>query len=541
MLRGCGEGAAGGDDVSSTPGLQQGPDARLARLVLLPCTWLVWIFVISCGGTEDGDAPRTGVRPNDASTTGMSNDASTTETPDGGADENDSRSNPDAPEVGDDAANEPDVMIIAPTDNEVCHVVWPQPRGLIMQPTPSGLQLATDPAGNAYFALTYEGFASTVSGADDSGVQDGSGAPGAPATLDLGVSSPGYPQGVAVAKVDAQCNLLWMREVGVTDAATSVVQSVGIGVDANSNVTVLGLVSGSADLGAETADAAPIVTDAGGSAFDLATFLLRIDAAGNFLFSKVFRSTDGFALAVAPNGVSTIVAQGAGADFGNGPIDAGSSWGFAQFDTTGTLTLAKALASGLSIDQLLADPNGGFLASGSVNSDAGVTPSMMRLSAAGDVLWSRSLTSGQLIGVNATAEVAAGAPSSGNLSEDVVTAYSPDGILTSSRVTWVSYVGDLADQVVLDTMGDTIVGGDFRGTPTTLANGSQTLTDAPAGAGFQRFDSSGALRSFTTWGGADERFGAVGVAPDGNVLLLGWDQPPADSAFSSVFFARFVP
>jgi hypothetical protein len=108
-------------------------------------------------------------------------------------------------------------------------------------------------------------------------------------------------------------------------------------------------------------------------------------------------------------------------------------------------------------------------------------------------------------------------------------------------VTWVDYVGDLADQVVVDTAGNTIVGGDFFGTPTTLANGSHTLTGAPAGAGFQRFDSSGVLRSFTTWGGADERFGAVGVAPNGNVLLLGWNQPPSDSTFSSVFFARFVP
>ncbi|MGH7439286.1 MAG: hypothetical protein ACRENE_26670, partial [Polyangiaceae bacterium] len=118
-----------------------------------------------------------------------------------------------------------------PPFNDICHAFWPQPPHLVV----NGSQIAADLQGNAYFAMTYHG--ETTSGPTP--------------TIDLGVADAGsYPVGVAIAKVDPACHLLWVREIG--DAEIGSVENHQIVVDSQSNVSIAGLLAGSVEVGGTT-------------------------------------------------------------------------------------------------------------------------------------------------------------------------------------------------------------------------------------------------------------------------------------------------
>jgi hypothetical protein len=97
--------------------------------------------------------------------------------------------------------------------------------------------------------------------------------------------------------------------------------------------------------------------------------------------------------------------------------------------------------------------------------------------------------------------------------------------------------------MVLDANGNAIVGGDFSGSVAASADGSTTPGGTPSGIGFQVFDSTGHFVSMQTWaaGGSDpERFGAVAVDPQGNVLLAGTTVSSGHfgTGLTSVFLAK---
>jgi hypothetical protein len=170
---------------------------------------------------------------------------------------------------------------------------------------------------------------------------------------------------------------------------------------------------------------------------------------------------------------------------------------------------------------------------------------LFRLTSDGDIVWSRPLgPNGGSLAVNGTGEVvfSSSGPHASPLYETVAN-YSTDGTPTSSQVATVDYSAEsIAEQVLLDGNGNTLVGGNFEGTLTVYEDGSFSQTNTPSGAGFQRFDSRGILRSVTVWGGENAVFGAIGAAPNGNVMIAGRTvQGGSGSSPVTLFFVRFVP
>jgi len=340
-----------------------------------------------------------------------------------------------------------------------------------------------------------------------------------------------------------------MRDFGTNSTVDgSLAVSSGIAVDANSNVTVLGVFMGSVDLGAGPTSDLPIFNDGGPGRGAYNGFLLRLDAAGNMVFSKVFPSSLPSSLAVSPSGVSTVLADGgSGTDFGNGPVPGTNpstvNHYFVQFDGSGAVLREEALLG--SYTSLTSDPGGGLWALGYVDTDAGLVQSLIRLTSIGDFVWSRLLgPDGGSFAVNGTGEVvfSSSGPYASPLYE-TVTNYSSDGTPTSSQIATVDYSAEsIAEQVLLDGNGNTFVGGNFEGTLTVYEDGSFSQTNTPSGAGFQRFDSSGILRSVTVWSGENSVFGAIGAAPNGNVMVAGRTvQGGSGSSPVTVFLVRFVP
>jgi hypothetical protein len=63
-----------------------------------------------------------------------------------------------------------------------------------------------------------------------------------------------------------------------------------------------------------------------------------------------------------------------------------------------------------------------------------------------------------------------------------------------------------------------------------------------AAAGLQRFNSPGVLQAVTVWGGANAQLGSLGIAPNGDVVLLGSiEQPTISGPPPMLFLARFAP
>lgn len=152
-----------------------------------------------------------------------------------------------------------------PAIDAVCHVFWPQPLYLDAQ----GIQMAVDASGDVFLAITY----SAVSYMTDSTTGP---------SLDLGVTlSTTYPIGVAIAKVDSTCHLLWMREIGGVSGDSVGIRA--IAVDDQSNVIVMGEFSGNVDFSGITLG----IPDGGVSGGGSLPYLMGFDTTGQVLFRQV--------------------------------------------------------------------------------------------------------------------------------------------------------------------------------------------------------------------------------------------------------------
>ncbi len=427
----------------------------------------------------------------------------------------------------------------------ICHVTWPQSRydlysdGTDMQRADfylqvSPIQMAVDSAGDAYLAITY-------------GTQDLN----PTITLDIGVvASPAYQVGVAIAKVDANCNLVWVREIG--GALTVNVSSSAIALDANSNVTVLGAFQGTVDVGGTML-----------SAPSGELYLARFDPSGNAVFAEVVPSdglpaVDTGSLVVGSGGISTIMAgTWIGADAG------APQWVqyLIQIDATGKLVSQSATsAAGPFVNQMAADSSGTLWGLGVAAVDAGIPstgpPIVMELTSAGGIAWSQPTLSDSLdsplfaAGTGGAVVFAASYGSSspygnGTSATETLQAYLPDGASPWTQATEVSYAQlAFAEQMIVGVNGNPMVAGDFMGSAETAADGSTTTATTPSGIGVQMFDSTGHFVSLHTWvvGGSDkEHFHALAVDPQGNVLLAGTTESTGfTTGTTSVFLVKLA-
>ncbi len=438
---------------------------------------------------------------------------------------------------------------------ETCQTVWPQPDGVFLDTAaPDGVQMAIDATGNVYLALSYGGIS-----------YGGRPVQSAPPPA-LGVSGlPGYPLGLAIVKIDSACHLVWAREIGTHDVNAGFIQSVALGVDAASNVTIFGRFSGAIDFGDATVTAD---TDAGpalGSAF-----LMRLDATGALVFRDVFASSAGglvgplgtnpsttLALAVSPAGVSTILVRALGdVVFGPpAPDDAGDAnapggvydagWGapedfLVQVDTMGRVL--RTLPPPSLTDGVLAGSDGTLWAEGEAAWDGGAGSVLLHLSGSAEPLFSEPAP-GTLLAVGGHGAVFF---DNGYQTTEELFAYSSAGTFLWSRPPSV-YPIETADQsLAIDSNGNIIVGGLLQGTIETFADGSTTTIPSPAGIGYEVFDSTGALRSVRVFGDQDadvgsERFLALGVDPTNHVIIAGANQGTGGWNTTSLFVTKFAP
>jgi hypothetical protein len=349
-------------------------------------------------------------------------------------------------------------------DNEICHVEWPQPE---TYPGGSGtFELAVDPQGDAYIAISYAG---TLS-------------------VDLGVANPGYPVGIAIAKIDPQCNLVWMREFGAPQDAGALSINGTIAVDATSSITFTGWFLGTVDLGA---GATP---SAGGLAEG---FVMRLDTDGNVVFRNLYTLIAPQVVSVDSAGTATILSTTIN------PILV--EYAFVQIDASGNEVASQMYTS--------SDGNAPAILAGYGDTLwASYAGSLAALTTSGSTLWSVPFPDS---GVEL---FAAGPQGLVGVGGEIVQAFGDGGAVVSTTVNMLPSDAPEATQVAIGSTGTIYVGG-------TLPNPAQPPPDAECcvdHVGAQVLGPSGQLQTLRIWQQGDfAMFGALAVDPSGNTFLGG--------------------
>jgi hypothetical protein len=355
-------------------------------------------------------------------------------------------------------------------DHAICHAEWPQPE---TYPGGGGtFDLAVDPQGDAYIAIAYAG---TLS-------------------VDLGVANPGYPVGIAIAKVDPQCQLVWMREFGEPQDGGATSMNGNIAVDATSSITFTGWFVGTADLGAGATSSAGDLPEG---------FVMRLDTDGNVVFRNLYTLIEPHVLSVDGTGTATILSTAID------PISATVQYAFVQIDASGNQVASQTYTSSDGYAPAVVAAYGGTLWTSHAGSLAALTTS-------GSTLWSvpfpdsgvSSFAAGPqgLVGVGATA------------SGEVVQAFGDGGAIVSTTVNGLPPDAPEAAQVAVGSTGTIYVGG-------TLPDPTQPPADAECcvdHVGAQVLGSGGQLQTLRIWQQGDfAMFGALAVDPSGNAFLGG--------------------
>ncbi len=355
-------------------------------------------------------------------------------------------------------------------DNAICHVEWPQPE--TYPGGPGTFELAVAPQGDAYVAISYAGSLS----------------------VDLGVANPGYPVGIAIAKIDPQCNLVWMREFGAPQDAGATSMNGNIAVDATSSITFAGWFVGTVDLGA---GATPSVGELPEG------FVMRLDTDGNVVFRNLYTLIEPSVLSVDSAGTATILS--AALD----PISVTVKYAFVQIDASGNQVASQTYASSDGIAPAILASYGGTLWA----SHAG---SLAALTTTGSTLWSEPFPDSGVawFGAGPQGLVGVGATTSG----EVVQAFGDGGGVVSTTVNMLPSNAPEATQVAIGSTGTIYVGG-------TLPNPAQPSPDAECcvdHVGAQVLGPSGQLQTLRIWQQGDfAMFGALAVDPSGNTFLGG--------------------
>jgi hypothetical protein len=445
-----------------------------------------------------------------------------------------------------DASTGGDVPFTAPPA-QLCEAVWMQPDAGSSGATltnPSEVQLAVDATNDIYLAVTYEA-----------------------SQLALGDAGPtAAPQGVVLVKLDANCNQLWVRTLGVvgdTGGATSSVTNYAIGVDSDSSVTIGGAFSGSVDFGGGfvfngDVDGAPVLSKG---------YLVRYDASGTLVFRDLLLPAaavrgvlySAFAsvvdMTVAPDGVSTALVAALGdVDFGVPAPDAGAvqdpqnyDAGFngipaprllVQFDSQGRV-LGIPQAAQDDFQQIASGTDGTLWAWSSLTSDGGTLPPglsqlgpdggvaapyLVHMSPSADPLWVRPLSTG-------LSSFTAGAPGAVVLTypglqnpvpsyEAELQAFSPDGGSPYTSSTMLPAGSSLPGgaPVAVASDGTVYAGGLGIGAAGTGPDSAATWPEI----GYATADSTGHFVSRTVWtDGQLNDLRALAVDGAGNLIVAG--------------------
>jgi hypothetical protein len=370
-----------------------------------------------------------------------------------------------------------------------------------------------------------------------------------------------------VAKFDAAGNHLWSKRWG----DNSDQYGYGIATDSNGNVYVAGTVSGTVDFGGGPTT---------GGAIDI--FLLKLDAAGNHVWSKRFGhpiSNDlAFGVAVNASRVA-IVGHTFSVDFGGGMLTAtdGTDAFVAEFDLDGNHQFSKFLggANTQSARDVAFDPSGNTIVGGwflqEIDLGAGPLASagfydtfVVKLDAAGNYQWGQrfgdaGLQSLQGVAVDGSGNIAlmgyfegsidfGGGPLTSAGNDDVFfTKFSSGGALVSA-----TRYGDVFDQfgndVAFDASGNALLAGYFYG---AIDFGGGPLTSAGSIDGYLAKMTPSGTSAWSLRFGDTTIQSSQAVAADsaGNVLLAGnfegtinLDGTPLTSAGGpDMFIAKFAP
>ncbi len=297
-------------------------------------------------------------------------------------------------------------------------------------------------------------------------------------TADLGagpVTSTGTRDAFVV-KLDPDGNHLWSKHFG---GASSLTAPGGIAVDGQGNVLLTGQLSGSADFGGGAR-----VSKANGD-----IFLVKLDAAGNHLWSKLFGDDGadaGWSVAADPAGNVLVRGRSWGsADFGGGPL------------------------SGAHLAKL--DPAGNHLWSQTIQGDVPLELHHgLAVTGAGDVLITGAFTGSLSVGALSLA-------GPGDFDAYVVK-LDPAG-----APLWGKAFGgpapDMIRAIQADSAGNALLLGDFRG---TVNLGGGPLTAAGGDVFVIKLDAAGNHLWSKQYGDAADQAGtAVAAGPDGRVILAG--------------------
>ena len=404
---------------------------------------------------------------------------------------------------------------------EICRLEWPQPRWLGASPS----QMATDAQGNSYVLVDHYNQNSD----------------GPPTYLQLGATQAPDAYGMAVLKIDDDCHLVWMRDFGGASSSANVT-SVALAVDAQSNVTIVGWFGGTVDLGAgPVSPLNPSGTE---------TFVLRLDAGGKVVFSKVFttRQIDAawpYGVAVTPDGSSYIALAAANdTDFGGG-VDLGDVLSghamldyLVRLDASGNLVFRKTTTQVSSpVEEILevaSDGAGNLWGTAVLQNQQQV---LIGISPDGAATWTQD--SGPIASIVARTSGLVSLASPENLA--TLKAYAPDGTSPwTSMLPESSYGSDLlaADAVGLLASGGQ-VWGPYAANAPTAAEVSPLPSAGGLDIGFQAFDARGQVVSQGSWGGPeDDYFSGVGVDPAGDIFLAGYTEPVSQDYTPGDFVER---
>lgn len=490
--------------------------------------WSVFLALTACGGSvgagppdagPDGASPIPEATVPDATDATMCPDACGLAPIDAaqGNDATDAFAGSDASDAGDasdgfdasvddaaDAADAPEEIDFPPVShNEVCHVAWPQPAGFQGLGNIS-MPLLVDSAGNVYVQIPY------------------SSAP----PIDLGVPLPGDPQGIAIAKVDPQCHLLWVREFGAPPTADGGYPSIGGGlaaVDDSSNVTLAGTFDGPIDLGGGPLDGYQV------------GYVLRLDASGNVVFTRTYPGDFPGMVGVQPEGGPTsLLFFDYGAFEGYltcalnhcdaGLLEAGLNYfSFAQIDSAGTEITRHSFpgvpgTTGISpptFTDMRMDSTGTLWAIDNL-ADAG--PSVERLTQFGVPIWSQPTGTADLVlGPKGGVVYSFSDPTL----DETFSLYGFDGGASWTNALRLGVSAPFAGNVAIGPSGMIYSAGQVD--PRALPPGDAQWPSSVVGV--EVLDPLGRPQEIRAWTGLSNDLygtGGVGVDPSGNAVVAGY-------------------
>jgi hypothetical protein len=395
----------------------------------------------------------------------------------------------------------------------ICHVVWPLAEGQ----SADTMSLESDPAGNFYVLIVYN------SGAG----------------IELGDASPPYAAGVALVKLDPQCQQLWIRALGGLPGPLVPYMSATMAVDSTSGVAIVGTFGyGNVDVGT-----GPVVYPGTNNPY---TFAVRFDANGNQAFGEVFPYVGG-SLVSARGGTTTLLEvetmalqcsgfEDSGFCADAGSIDAGPDFtDLVKLDGTGNeltrhpFVLLPTVQVGAVAP--VEDPANTIWA---LEVAQGPVTFFARVTENGDPMWSQSAStrsvftlgpSGNAIVIGSTATADAGI--------EMVQSIGPDGgtqwSATNAAPVAAAAAGYTPAKVAVDEAGTIYAGGFWA-----------QYRDTWWIEGLQVLDGKGHLLRLQAWPGTGTYdFGTFAIDPSGNAMFGGttaWDD-----GGSALFVAKVAP